>query len=786
MHPGHVRPLQGDQPRSIHMQPGPGVQRFPSRSQMGRPGVSHHASSAPATRLSSPTGAIIGHWEGSPGQTPKTTQRQRPMMSHAGPAGSPDPRHSYGSLGPMTSGGRSPSPGTVQGQQPRGSCAAPRPDRLGVVEEDKQGYPTPRGASCDHHAASTQSTAAPPQGRLSTARSPSVQKRDRGAPGSTALREASASTRTPKPEDGRLQFLESELASFTSKIEEMRAAAENLQEEVRTARAPSSAPTTTGQGVYASSVNSDFSSASGQLMETLKSLVQEEYGRPAQTSNDLVQEIRQLRQELRVEAEARKQLNVKMETMFLDEKKQRDEALRQMVHQREDADAKLEQRWHNTLKEESSLRRAVESHLEARLIALQRELRLEAGAASASAQQAISELSQLRDGLRQEMDAQKLEFGHASADLARLVEQLRSRSGDLPDISDNLVRAEVRRQLAERPLVQSNAGAGLEQALASRVEHLERALENEATSRQEESSKLLSTLHELVGELRKHQAEELGEFEQRLRSKLDTARVEEEQARNTALAKETKDREDTCCLMLKSLEEKIASETKRLEQLCAGPDARSHERELRASLESTVTRFVEKTSKELLTTRQDLLELREEMQEVSRSKAGSDGAAMRVGSSQQNGGDLERLMDGQTKLWASMDQVRGDLREESANRKQEIQRLRELTGPGGSLEVEELRVQLAHERIAREQGDDKCMENLRDLLHEEEKKRSRDLQSLELRFGRQDNAGARVFAEQPRPATTANAGPGVVAVSDRRAQTITTMRPGFKPPSFSA
>lgn len=29
------------------------------------------------------------------------------------------------------------------------------------------------------------------------------------------------------------------------------------------------------------------------------------------------------------------------------------EALRQMVHQREDADAKLEQRWHNTLKEES-------------------------------------------------------------------------------------------------------------------------------------------------------------------------------------------------------------------------------------------------------------------------------------------------------------------------------------------------------------------------------------------------------------------------------------------------
>ena len=36
------------------------------------------------------------------------------------------------------------------------------------------------------------------------------------------------------------------------------------------------------------------------------------------------------------------------------------------------------------------------------------------------------------------------------------------------------------------------------------------------------------------------------------------------------------------------------------------------------------------------------------------------------GSSQQNGGDLERLMDGQTKLWASMDQVRASARQVGA------------------------------------------------------------------------------------------------------------------------
>jgi len=36
-----------------------------------------------------------------------------------------------------------------------------------------------------------------------------------------------------------------------------------------------------------------------------------------------------------------------------------------------------------------------------------------------------------------------------------------------------------------------------------------------------------------------------------------------------------------------------------------------------------------------------------------------------------------------------------------------------------NLDIEELRTQIAAERLAREQGDDRCMENARDLVNEE-------------------------------------------------------------------
>eukprot|EP00438_Fugacium_kawagutii_P006194 Skav232711 [mRNA] locus=scaffold3459:155272:157385:- [translate_table: standard] len=120
----------------------------------------------------------------------------------------------------------------------------------------------------------------------------------------------------------------------------------------------------------------------------------------------------------------------------------------------------MEQRWQKSLKEESSLHRAVAGHLEERLTASVREMRNEAGAASTKAQQVLTEFGQMRDNLRQELNVQKLEIGNASSDLSRLIDEVRKSavtgvSGDVTSVTstemtESLVRAEVRRQLAER------------------------------------------------------------------------------------------------------------------------------------------------------------------------------------------------------------------------------------------------------------------------------------------------------------------------------------------------
>ena len=61
------------------------------------------------------------------------------------------------------------------------------------------------------------------------------------------------------------------------------------------------------------------------------------------------------------------------------------QAIRSLQAQREEADVRLEHRWQNQAKEESSLRRAVESHLEQRLVALQKEVRMEASRSASRA-----------------------------------------------------------------------------------------------------------------------------------------------------------------------------------------------------------------------------------------------------------------------------------------------------------------------------------------------------------------------------------------------------------------
>lgn len=565
------------------------------------------------------------------------------------------------------------------------------------------------------------------------------------------------------PTESRLQYLESELASFTSKMTEMRTAAEALQEEVRVVR-----PSLDGTGKAPSSAATSI-------------------GPPHNGGSD--------------------------EMDSEDEKKKRDEVIRQAVMQREEQDSKIEQRWQGQLKEESSLRRAVESHLEARLVALQREARLEAGNATSQAQQAVGEFVQMRERLQQEMNAQKQEIGRASADLSRLIDEVRNHGGALKadmgmpsaEITENLVRAEVRRQLAKRP-AETDMATSLElQALSTRFERLEQTLANEATTRQEESSKSISMLQELTSELGKSQMQALREFEETFKTKLNAAMseaqaaqqtcVEERQLRRQQLAKETKDREEICMGILRTMEERIVSESQKLQKLLSDQKLsfeqllRGHDRELQSTMEMSVANFVEKHSQDVVSTRHDLLELREELQEAVRSKRFDQPSVT-------SQGEVQRLVDGQTKLWATLDQVRQDLSEE-------IQRkdLATRTGPAtlsglSNLDIEELRTQIAAERLAREQGDDRCMENARDLVNEEERKRGRELVALESRMSSvkvqmpqmQEETTKSTFLAGTRAATTSACPQGVVSSSIVRPASSNMLQapPWPKPPSFSA
>eukprot|EP00913_Durusdinium_trenchii_P007916 g7426.t1 len=613
------------------------------------------------------------------------------------------------------------------------------------------------------------------QGENSVSRGPSLHVRGQGQP----------------PTEARLQYLESELASFTSKIGEMRTHLHGtetaaLQEEVQnvrpsldgTGKAPSSVTTSMGNPHQSGQSGSDDveSDTSGWVLDALK-------------KNGC-----SLCKCGRLEAEARKQLNVKIEAMFLEEKKKRDEAIRQMQAQRDEQATRLDQRWQNhlkELKEELSLHRAVESDLEARLRALQRDVEVQAGNAANQAEKVTENFLQMRESTQQELNAQNLEISNASAALSRLIDDVRAHDTGIKadmapstEITENLVRAEVRRQLAERPPDGKNLASRLElQALSSRLERLEQELGNEATSRQEERGQSISMLHELVGELGKTQMQALQQLEDAVKTKLDAAlseahaaqqaATEEQQLRRQQLSKETKDREETCMMILKSMEEKISNESKHLQMLLGEQrlqleqQIRGHDKELQSSLEITVTNFVEKHSKDVVSARHDVLELREELQEALRNKRFDPLSA----------DELQRLVDGQSKLWATLDQVRHDLGEQLQQK--DHSHRRSLGGGLSSLDIEELRTQLVSERLAREQGDDRCMENIRDL---EEQKRSRELQALERRLSNTEDRhnDSKSFFAGDRPATTS------ACPQSGAPRTILQSSPWPKPPSFSA
>jgi len=544
-----------------------------------------------------------------------------------------------------------------------------------------------------------------------------------GLPGTLKPRGFSHKSASPSPnssvggqasqEGSRLQYLESELAIFTSKMSEMRSVAEALQEEIHTSRPSPSSSVTTGTPT---GVGPSFATA-GDVIEALKKVLSKEKDecdrsvgfRAASAQNDLAQEMQRLHQELKQEAEARKKLEAQMETMLQEERAKRAEAVQQ-----------LEQCLRKTMQEESSLRRVVEGHIEERLTTSLKEMRLEVGSANAKAQQVANEFSQLRDTLRQEVNMQKLEVGNASADLSRLIDEVRQAgvAGDVASVTstemtENLVRAEVRRQLAERctdaPV--DDALALEMHALAARFDYLERALENEIASRQQEGSTFLSEFQTLMKEQGQCHTKAFQEFEDAFKSKFDSVMsevqiakekcLEEEKVRCEQITLEKQDREQTAVRILRAVEEKIISETKHFRQALVDHQGRLED--FVSKHGQAVSKVVEKNSQELQTTRNDLMQLRDELGEVRHD------CRMESLSPKMNGG----------------------------------------TPMAYRLDIEELRTQVASERLAREQGDDRCMDNMRDLINEEQGKRGRELQALENRLSKKEAVCPSSFSNRP-------------------------------------
>jgi len=330
---------------------------------------------------------------------------------------------------------------------------------------------------------------------------------------------------------------------------------------------------------------------------------------------------------------------------------------------------------------------------------------------------------------------------------------------------------------------QGNSSSPALQALTSRVDLLEKSLETECTSRQQEGSDQLATFHELVTGGRRRQEDALQELEKRIQVQLEAAKAEvqqlqqelsdERRERQSALHDEKKEREENDLVILKTVDSKLTTAHEVMEEKIeekiasvqlSAPDT---SQELEKQLQSSVASFVERSSKELMTTRQDLLELREELQEVSR--AGKENLEMAISrlssanlppvgkSDRPEVGDVHRLIDGQTKLreelWNDVDRVRNELRMETASRKEDVQgvrssvdRLREQVAlhPGASgngtnsssplLATDDVRAALAAERMAREQGDERCLEEMRDMVREERQKREKEYGTLELRM----------------------------------------------------
>lgn len=121
-----------------------------------------------------------------------------------------------------------------------------------------------------------------------------------------------------------------------------------------------------------------------------------------------------------LEAERNQRALMRLESLVKNEVHLREEAMTREACCRDEVQRRLEQYWHS----ETAQRRAVESHLEAKLSVMQREFKAEASRAVARDKEFSNALAQVHDAFRKEMRSHRMEINEVHEELAKTCEKL--------------------------------------------------------------------------------------------------------------------------------------------------------------------------------------------------------------------------------------------------------------------------------------------------------------------------------------------------------------------------
>lgn len=430
--------------------------------------------------------------------------------------------------------------------------------------------------------------------------------------------------------------LESEWSNFTAKMEEMRAAALNLHGEMKKSQS-----TVLSQG-NVDPVASLAALAAAAGVPPSPSTVRDSKPEMSTLPLPMVREAspQRLREEWHTDVHRIHGLLSRLEATTVGEVRLREEAMAREASRREELLQRLEQRldqcWHG----ERSDRRSLELRTDAQVAALQRELRETVANATVREQAMSSTVAQWRESIRQELQQHRMDVKEVHEELAktctRLAQEfqhLRSRpasaDGRAPvtlslagtDAWREQIRRQVDEELKARNLEPETAISRLYDR--NRLERLDEMLQREVVARQETEQRLLSTVQEMVrsghASLEQRVSERLLVASTAAGSPAAGSRSPEAEAR---LMQDVAGLQATVTESLaetrRTCEAAVQAERRRCEEaLCAHEQVvQSYISNVSGKLEATVANVVDnvvqRSSQGLLTTRQDVLDLRAE------------------------------------------------------------------------------------------------------------------------------------------------------------------------------